>query len=183
MNASPWLSFWKYPWRLALVVFVVDQFVKELIMRFLNGQGDLPVIGSFFSLVCTRNSGGAWSILNQHTWLLTLISCGFAIMVAWKFRQMHEGHVGKALALALLAGGVWGNLFDRLFRIDRTGTFGCGEVVDYLRFLLPIGERGYQYPDFNVADMAICCGVFVYLWLSFRHTPAPAANPEPPSNA
>ena len=181
MSESRWLSFWQFPWRLALFVFILDQFVKELVMRFLNGQGEVVVIGNFFSLVCSRNSGGAWSVLSNHTWLLTLISLGFAVMVAWKFRQMHEGHVGKALSLALLAGGVWGNLFDRVFRIDQTHLLGSGEVVDYLRFLLPIGKRGYQYPDFNVADMAICCGVFVYLFFSFLH-PTPLAKPEPPAN-
>jgi signal peptidase II len=55
----------------------------------------------------------------------------------------------------LMCGGIAGNLIDRLAR---------GHVVDFLDF--HFGH--YIYPTFNVADSAICAGVFLYALYSLR---------------
>ena len=51
----------------------------------------------------------------------------------------------------LLLSGIIGNSFDRFFR---------GAVVDFLHVHW---KEVWHYPVFNVADIAICCGVGLYI--------------------
>ena len=52
----------------------------------------------------------------------------------------------EAGSFGLIIGGIIGNLIDRLLR---------GYVVDFFRFII----LDYNYPVFNVADMAITIGM------------------------
>lgn len=61
----------------------------------------------------------------------------------------------EALAYSLILGGAVGNGVDRIAR---------GQVVDYLDFHL----RGMHWPAFNIADVAICVGSGLILFLSFK---------------
>ena len=51
----------------------------------------------------------------------------------------------EGLSCSLILGGALGNAFDRAVR---------GQVIDYLDFHL----RGWHWPAFNIADMAIVVG-------------------------
>ena len=66
----------------------------------------------------------------------------------------------QGLAIALIAGGALGNLFDRL----RTGA-----VIDFI----DLYWRAYHWPAFNIADSAICIGVGLFLVLSFKEKDTP----------
>ena len=57
--------------------------------------------------------------------------------------------------LALVLGGAIGNLYDRVT---------LGYVVDFLYFHID----DWYWPAFNVADSAICVGVALLLWDSFK---------------
>jgi signal peptidase II len=59
------------------------------------------------------------------------------------------------VALGLIAGGIAGNLIDRV-------RLGC--VVDFLDFY--VGR--HHWPAFNIADSAICIGVALYIISSWR---------------
>ena len=59
------------------------------------------------------------------------------------------------VAFGFLMGGILGNLVDRLF---------LGSVRDFLKFRI----LGYNYPVFNVADMAIVIGVILLVINIFR---------------
>ena len=62
----------------------------------------------------------------------------------------------------LLCGGIVGNFLDRLAH---------GHVIDFID--LHFGT--YTYPTFNVADSAICIGVFWYVLWSLRN-PTPVQD-------
>jgi signal peptidase II len=62
------------------------------------------------------------------------------------------------VCFGLLCGGIVGNLVDSLIN---------KHVIDLLLF--HIGD--YVWPAFHIADSAICVGVLLYLWHSFKTPP------------
>ena len=64
----------------------------------------------------------------------------------------------ERLAYAFILGGALGNGVDRALR---------GYVVDFLDF----HDRGWHWPAFNVADIAIVCGAGLLIFSAFRRPP------------
>jgi signal peptidase II len=67
-----------------------------------------------------------------------------------------------------MLGGATGNLIDRLHQ--------SGQVTDFLLFSLPVGNRVYSWPAWNVADASIVVGTILLgiLLLRSEHAKAPA---------
>jgi signal peptidase II len=140
---------------LGILIAWADQFVKELVrFRFLLGES-VPVIPGFFELTYVRNTGAAWGLFDGSNVALALFSLVVLIMMVVFRRHFIGPHLLQRVALGFMAGGILGNLFDRL---------RLGYVVDYLHFF----RGGYHFPSFNIADAAICSGVCLYLLMSFR---------------
>ena len=57
--------------------------------------------------------------------------------------------------LFMILAGVFGNSIDRVWR---------GSVVDFLDFHY---KNIWSYPVFNIADIAICCGVGIFILSGF----------------
>ncbi|MGE4618917.1 MAG: signal peptidase II [Planctomycetota bacterium] len=57
-------------------------------------------------------------------------------------------------ALALIASGALGNLYDRIV---------YGGVRDFIRCSIQLGDKEWVWPNFNIADSAIVCGVALIL--------------------
>lgn len=140
---------------LGLLIAAADQFVKELVRRHFFVGESLPVIPGFFSLTYVRNTGAAWGMFDGSNVALAIFSLAVLILLVVLRRHFLGPSVWQRLALGLMAGGILGNLFDRL---------RLGFVVDFLHFY----RGGYHFPSFNIADAAICTGVFLYLITSFR---------------
>ena len=68
----------------------------------------------------------------------------------------------EALSYSLILGGALGNGFDRAAR---------GQVIDYLDFHL----RGWHWPAFNIADMAIVGGAMALVLQSLVSAEKPPA--------
>jgi len=153
------LSKYKLLLSLAAAVFLLDQASKIWIAAtlplgtFHPFQGAIQAIPGFFHIVHVGNTGAAFSILSEYTWLLTLI--GFAalgLLVCFR-RQLELSLRGNQLAYGLIVGGILGNVADRI---------RLGHVIDFLDF----HWGGHHYPSFNVADSGITVGVAIYLYLS-----------------
>ena len=128
----------RYSW-IAAAVVLVDQLVKTLARRL---TGPVTLIPGVIGLQYSENTGMAFSLLNRHTWLLTLLSAAI-IVVGWLvLRRYTLGRLSK-IATMLMLGGAVGNLIDRLF---------VGYVVDMFEVLL------FRFAIFNVADMALTIG-------------------------
>ena len=136
---------------LTVLLVIADQAVKFAVRANIGLGQSVPVLPRVLDLAYVQNTGAAFSILESHTWLLTLIS---ALVVLVLCRLAVNGFfrntLGRVSAALVLAGGV-GNLIDR-------AVFGF--VTDMFRTVF------MDFPVFNVADSCITIGVpllFVYV--------------------
>jgi len=147
-----------YRWLgISAIVLALDLYTKHLIQSTFV-YGEHLTITRFFDLVHFRNEGAAFGFLNDaggwQNWFFTAISITAAVVITYLIKK-HSKQKLFCLGLALVLGGAIGNLYDRLT---------LGYVVDFLYFHI----NEYYWPAFNVADSAICVGVAILLWDSFK---------------
>lgn len=141
---------------IALAVLLLDQTTKALVAyAWVPDSRGIAVIPGFFRLVHFRNPGGAWGMLSEYPWGLTIFSIAAIFFIVLRYRRLVDGNALRGICLGLILGGILGNLADRVLR---------GAVVDFLYFKL--GK--YSWPAFNVADSAICIGVFGFILITLR---------------
>jgi signal peptidase II len=152
------------------IVLALDQFSKELISQSLYLHETRTVIPGFFNLVHTRNSGAVFGFFQNVPSpvlpkILTLLSIAALIFIALFFYRSSIAERMNLLGLSLILGGALGNILDRIFR---------SSVVDFLEFY--VGD--FHWPAFNIADSAICVGIFFLILRSLKegHDPAPATD-------
>ncbi len=156
-------------WAVFLAAFVTDQASKSWAERNKDLLREEPMLlldwlegpEAFLEFTYVTNPGAAWSMFSEYPQVLTLLA-GAALAGIFLFRRDLElDQPGPQLIFGLLAGGIAGNLWDRLFRSP-------AEVVDFVDVYLPWLE--YDYPIFNVADSCIFVGVFAYVIRGFRES-------------
>jgi signal peptidase II len=128
---------------------LIDRLSKELVAKFFQLNQSLPVIKNIFHLTYIKNSGALWGILAG--WRIFLIIAGILILffITLLERSFPAGQKLLRFTLGLVAGGVTGNLFDRIF---------YGGVIDFLDFRF--------WPIFNLADTFTNIGVLLLIfWL------------------
>ncbi|MFC4150191.1 signal peptidase II [Micromonospora mangrovi] len=135
----------------ALVALLADLGTKQLALSHLTGRGPVSLLGGAVYLTLTRNSGAAWSIGSDHTWIFPLITIGVIAWIGWMALRLRS--LPWAVSLGLVLGGALGNLTDRIFRAP--GHF-VGHVVDMVSLFDPYGQ---VWPVFNLADSALVSGV------------------------
>ncbi|AOS45874.1 Lipoprotein signal peptidase [Lacunisphaera limnophila] len=146
------------------IIFGLDQVTKIMIAERLpfgsyGRPAHIEVVPGFFNLVHVGNTGAAWSMFAGQSFALGLLALAtLGAMFYWR-RHLGLDQRSAQPAFGLLCGGILGNLVDRFLH---------GHVIDFLDFHF----GGYTYPTFNVADSAICVGVFWYILWSLRQ-PAP----------
>ncbi|MBI5387730.1 MAG: signal peptidase II [Verrucomicrobia bacterium] len=159
---------------LALAVFAADQLTKKLVLNFLGYADERVVIDGFFKFVHWVNTGAAWSMFHGNNAILAVVAL-VALLLLVLLRHRFDIHTTIGwVALGLMFGGIAGNLLDRLLPTRR-------HVIDFLYFYVRRRGDGAEvgFPAFNVADSAICVGVFLLFVLSFRKENL--ARPQPPS--
>jgi signal peptidase II len=127
------------------VVLFLDQWSKR-VMELRAGQGAVSV-GAGMRIRHARNTRGLYSndvvrIALVLLWLAALVS-GSLLHRTGALLQSHSAMLGLGAAL----GGAAGNLYDILRRRS---------IVDFIDF-------GW-WPVFNLADVAIVCGLVLALW-------------------
>lgn len=114
-----------------------------------NLTGGLKVSNPVFSLNYVRNTGAAFSILQDSRELLIILS-----MIALVLLAMHVIHNLKSISLktcffiSLLSAGIAGNLHERI---------AYGFVRDYFHL------NFVNFPVFNISDIFINIGVIALI--------------------
>lgn len=127
-----------------LLGLALDQLSKWLVVQNLPLGASQEILGPLLRLHYVQNTGAAWSLFRDSTFMLAVFSVLLLALLAVWFWLTASEHVGQRLALSMVMSGALGNMVDR---------FRLGYVVDFLE--LP------HWPVFNVADMLLCCGVAV----------------------
>lgn len=134
---------------ISIVILVIDQVVKTLIEVFFNLHESVPIIKNFFYITVAHNTGGAWSILSNYSYFFIIFSI-LALILIIKLMFSFKNNLRNNIAFACTSAGILSNLADRIF---------LGHVRDFLDFRI----FGYDYPIFNIADIAIVIGVFLLI--------------------
>lgn len=137
--------------------FILDLITKQLATRLLDPVEPVRLLGGALYLSLTRNSGAAFSLFKDFTFIFPLITLAVVSWIGYLARRLRSG--AWALSLGLVLGGAVGNLADRLFRAPAPFS---GHVVDFLSLFDPHGQA---WPIFNVADMALVGGVALAMGL------------------
>lgn len=127
-----------------LIVLVMDQGSKHWVVNHFQPGESVPLLGQFVFLTYVRNPGAAFGLFAYKTHFFIIISIIMIILTVIAAYQIPPNLAKLRFGLAIMLGGVAGNLFDRL---------QSGYVVDFidLRF----------WPVFNIADMGIVVGVLM----------------------
>ena len=134
---------WAIP-GIAVGVLAADQVTKSLVVA-----GRIPDGSSlgWVSVFVIRNHGATAGLASGYPILVTLAVLALTALAA-AFAVRVSGRVG-ALCLAVVLGGAFGNLSDRVFR---SPGLGRGGVVDWIHFSCGGGS-------FDLADLALLFGV------------------------
>jgi signal peptidase II len=148
----------------AAAVAAADLFTKG---RFAYESGEArPVWGEFLRFRPVYNEGGIWSLPISSALLTAATALAVPAIALWLLLP-RGARAGESAGKALLLGGAAGNLYDRLAH--------GGRVRDFIDVLVPVVN--YRWPTFNVADMAIVCGIGLLLVTGFRGRRAGKAAP------
>ena len=133
---------------LILALVVLDQVVKFLVRAHIPLGGSLPFLPHILELTYVQNTGAAFSMLSQHTWLLTIVSAVVSVLLAVLLARRVFPRPFAMVSLALVLAGAVGNLIDRLF---------LGFVTDMFQTLF------MRFAVFNVADICVVCGGIAFV--------------------
>ena len=156
-NALPWLL-------VSVLVIALDQLSKWWALNALQPAGvPHPVIPGFLNWTLAFNTGAAFSFLAQSGGWQRWFFVGLAVVISvalmiWLARTARR-EWRTALPLAMVIGGAFGNLIDRLH---------ASQVTDFIQ----VYYRDWYYPTFNVADSGICVGAVLLILFGLRQ-PAP----------
>jgi signal peptidase II len=149
---------------LAVMVVVLDRWTKRLVAARIAMYTHIQIIPGFFRITHTENTGAAFSLFADSTahWkttaLITFSVIAMVIVIALLWKQK-QAFTTTGVALSLILGGAFGNLWDRV---------ASGRVVDFLLFYV----RQYQWPVFNLADSSIVIGAsLLVLEILFHKAP------------
>ncbi len=132
---------------ISALVVGVDQLSKYWVQNQLIKTTSLLIIPHVLQFQLVKNTGAAFSLFSESTFLLGLLSLSVSIFLSiWIWRSSLLPF-WQGMALAFLLGGSLGNGIDRWF---------LGYVIDFLEFVV------VDFPVFNGADIAINLAVICF---------------------
>lgn len=133
---------------LFVVLLVIDQITKVWVDASMQVQESFDIIPNFFRMTYLHNTGAAWSMLEGKMWFFYIITVIALAAMIYFYVHSNKTDVLFKTGIVCMMAGTAGNLIDRL-------------VFQYVRDFLDFIILGYDFPVFNVADMALCFGVFL----------------------
>lgn len=149
---------------ISAAVVAVDRITKHIVVQQLPNGRAHTVIPGVFRITDVHNTGAAFSMFAETASPVTVrnVLIAFSVIAVMLIFAM-LWRVGRTMsastvALALILGGAFGNLYDRIV---------YHHVVDFLEVRI----YHYHWPDFNVADSCIVIGACILMIEIFRPQP------------
>ena len=133
-----------------IVITGGDQFTKHLISSSMQLGQSQEIINNFFYFTYAHNTGVAWGMLAGHLWLFIIVALVSAVLMIVFFMKTRRNEVLTRFGLVLTFAGMAGTLIDRV-------------VYGYVRDFIDVVIFNYNFPIFNVADMAVVIGVILII--------------------
>lgn len=162
---------------LAITGTVADLWTKQAIFGWLGNPGESPpywLVEPYVGFQTAVNMGALFGLGQGFGWLFSILSVVAAAgIVYWLFVLKACKSLWLTVAMGLVMGGIFGNLYDRL-GIPQLPTVYKGGVRDWILFTY--GQ--YTWPNFNIADSllvtgAIMLAVFSFFFTDSRETATP----------
>lgn len=137
------------------LVITSDQLSKLWIRTNLTIGESLSLIDRL-SLIHIRNTGSAFGLLANQTFLIIVISIAALLFILLFLRYLSPATKLSVVSIGLIMGGALGNLIDRI---------RYGSVTDFIYFRL---WGNFHWPAFNIADASIVVGVCLLIYSFYR---------------
>lgn len=138
-----------------LIFIAIDICSKLVINKYLSINESIKIINNFINITHVRNTGVAWSLFNNQTILVLIVSIIVIIGIILYIKNNKPTNNVEKLSYSLILGGAIGNLIERLI---------YGYVTDFI----DIKIFNYNYPIFNLADTFIVIGVIFLIIITWR---------------
>ena len=135
-------------YKVTSILLIIDQISKLLINTKMTLNQEIVLIPKLLSILYVKNTGAAFSILQDNTIFLTVINALFIIVLHLFIKREKNLSKFSCLSLGLIMGGMFGNLIDRIIH------HGVNDFI-YISLI--------DFPVFNIADMGITIGVILLL--------------------
>ena len=130
----------------------LDALSKSYFSRTLELGQSIPgpgVLDSIFHYTLVHNTGAAWGIFGDSTFILGVFSLIVSICIlAVVLLNSGKFNIALICGMALITSGGIGNAIDRL---------SLGYVVDFIEFSF------FEFPVFNIADTCVSVGIVLAL--------------------
>ena len=133
-------------------IFVaIDQIIKKAVVSNIGLNEVIVLIRDFFNLTYVRNYGAGFSILQNATLFLIILSIAACAVLFYLLMTSDKDDLISKMSYLLIISGAIGNLIDRV---------RFGYVIDFLDFKI----FSYDFPVFNAADSFITVGCFILIF-------------------
>ena len=146
-----------------LAVFLLADIFTKYFAEVLIAKNDIvTAIPGVLDLTLTYNTGAAWSLFDDNTLFLAILSLVASIVIIvfimkndWKTKKIYS------LSTCMLLAGTFGNMIDRFLTV-----FDLREGVVDMIILNPLDSLWSaifksRFPIFNVADVLLVLGVIL----------------------
>lgn len=145
-------------WPTAIIGAAADLWSKWAVFEWLASTSSrrYTVVEGFFYFVMRENTGAAFSIAQgQRVMLVSISVIAMVVLLGVIFFGKVQRKI-TGFAMGLMAAGIAGNLYDRIFN--------DGKVRDFIDIIY---WGGRHWPAFNIADSMLCAAVGLIIISSF----------------
>lgn len=145
---------------IGFLLFALDTLTKSYFMEnFKYGvEGQKVIIENLLQFKLVHNYGAAFSFLANWDGIQVYLLSGISLLAIFYLLyriKTNKDNLSMNYAYTMVIAGALGNLYDRL---------SYGYVIDFI----DVHIFNYDFPVFNIADICICIGFLLIIFLEIK---------------